>query len=119
MVKPGDWTGLETLDPIDLYWRVVANLDELPVFDVDADREDETIASLPEPLRIVYVLNWMDFEVTQAPCLRTSSTRMGAMRGWPLRRSGSSAPSQRRRSWSVQSTSWSGTSRRGMTDTTK
>ena len=70
IMRPGDWHGLDSLDASALADRLLRNLDEVFEGRLDsADAEDATLASLPEPLRVLWYLNWLDFEVSQGSLL--------------------------------------------------
>ena len=63
-----DWDGLTSLDPTEVTSRLQAWLDDVMQQKYGAD-EDELLAELPEPLHAIWVLNWMDFEVTMGSLL--------------------------------------------------
>jgi hypothetical protein len=64
-----DWTSLTTLEPMELSRRLQEWLDELMKGKYGSKEEDQILGELPEPLQAVWVLNWMDFEVTMGSLL--------------------------------------------------
>jgi Domain of unknown function (DUF4375) len=69
-MRPGNWTELDGLDAGALTDRLLQNLDL--VFDGrmgNEESEDATLASLPPPLRVLWYLSWLDFEVAQGSLL--------------------------------------------------
>ena len=64
-----DWTSLSTLEPMELSRRLQEWLDELMKGKYGSADEDRILGELPEPLQAVWVLNWMDFEVTMGSLL--------------------------------------------------
>ena len=63
MPPPGNWQELQALDAGDLLSRLLENIDL--VIAERADEEDVVLAQMPEALRVLHYLNWLDFEVTQ------------------------------------------------------
>jgi len=68
-VQLPDWTTLSTLEPMQLSRRLQEWLDELMKGKYGSEEEDQILGELPEPLQAVWVLNWMDFEVTMGSLL--------------------------------------------------
>jgi hypothetical protein len=64
------WHGLADLDGAALTARLLGNLDAL--FEgghETAEHEDSKLATLPEPLQVLWYLDWLDFEVSQGSLL--------------------------------------------------
>lgn len=65
---PPDWTLLARLDADDLQMALLAAADA--VMDDQSDpQEDRLLPELPEPLRAIWLLDWLDFEVSQGSLL--------------------------------------------------
>jgi hypothetical protein len=62
VVPEPDWLSLSSLDAGGLQARLLELLDEM-MKGLNADQEDALIADLPDPLRVMWLLNWMSFEV--------------------------------------------------------
>jgi len=70
IMQPGNWHELDALDASTLTGRLLQNLDHLFEGKLEsAEQEDATLDSLPEPLRVLWLLNWLDFEVSQGSLL--------------------------------------------------
>jgi hypothetical protein len=63
-----DWKLLVDLPPSELVNRLSAEVETLMEGRSGAD-EDELLAQLPEPLRAVWLIDWLDFEVSQGSLL--------------------------------------------------
>ena len=63
-----DWALLAALEPGDLQARLLAEAGA--VMDGHyGEEEDRLLASLPEPLRAIWLVDWMDFEISQGSML--------------------------------------------------
>ena len=70
VVHAGDWSGLRELEGDELMSRLLSNLDALLEGSLtSAEVEDACLGELPEPLRVLWYLNWLDFEVCQGSLL--------------------------------------------------
>ena len=65
---PLDWTLLAALEPGDLQARLLAEADAV-MNGHDGEEEDRLLPSLPEPLRAIWLVDWMDFEICQGSML--------------------------------------------------
>ncbi len=63
-----EWRELSGRSPGEVQAALLAELD-LVMGGLSHEEEDELLASLPEPLRVMWVLNWLDFEVSQGSLL--------------------------------------------------
>jgi Domain of unknown function (DUF4375) len=63
-----DWKLLADLLPGDLQTALLAELDAV-MKGQSASEEDRLLAALPEPLRAISLLSWLDFEVAQGSLL--------------------------------------------------
>ena len=63
-----DWPLLASLGPSDLQARLIAESDAV-MGGHDAEEEDRLLAMLPQPLRAMWLVNWMDFEIAQGSML--------------------------------------------------
>jgi Domain of unknown function (DUF4375) len=68
VIMPADWTRLADLAPNDLQTALLAEAGA--VMDGRAGPEaDRLLLTLPEPIRAIWVLNWLDYEVSQGSLL--------------------------------------------------
>jgi hypothetical protein len=67
MVEP-DWAVLEDLDDNQLQASLLEYLDAV-MAGRSAEAEDALLAGLPRPLQVLWLLNWLEFEVTQGSLL--------------------------------------------------
>jgi hypothetical protein len=65
---PPDWKLLAGLDPGDLQTALLAEADAV-MNGQPGPEEDRLLPSLPEPLRAIWLLNWLDYEVSQGSLL--------------------------------------------------
>jgi hypothetical protein len=63
-----DWALLAALEPGDLQARLLAEAGAV-MDGHDGEEEDRLLASLPEPLRATWLVDWMDFEISQGSIL--------------------------------------------------
>jgi Domain of unknown function (DUF4375) len=63
-----DWRKLDGLSSSELTSALQAELDSV-MKGLSDDEEDELLARLPVPLRVLWVLDWLDFEVSQGSLL--------------------------------------------------
>lgn len=61
---PPDWKQLADLTPDDLQMALLAEADAV-MGGRYGPEEDRLLAALPEPLRAIWLLNWLDYEVSQ------------------------------------------------------
>src|SRR5262249_61940849 len=61
---PPDWKQLADLTPDDLQMALLAEADAVMGGQYGPE-EDRLLAALPEPLRAIWLLNWLDYEVSQ------------------------------------------------------
>jgi hypothetical protein len=71
-----DWTSLSKLDDGELQSRLLDHVNEIMKGLNDED-EDEAIAGLAPPLRVMWLTNWLDFEVTTGSLLAYFSNSHG------------------------------------------
>jgi hypothetical protein len=67
MVEP-DWAALEDLDDNQLQAALLEYLDAV-MAGQPAEAEDALLAALPRPLQVLWLLNWLEFEVSQGSLL--------------------------------------------------
>jgi hypothetical protein len=65
---PPDWRLLADLSPGDLQTALLAQADAV-LDGQSGPEEDRLLPSLPEPVRAIWLLSWLDFEVTQGSLL--------------------------------------------------
>jgi hypothetical protein len=65
---PPDWRLLADLSPADLQTALLAQADTV-LDGRSGPEEDRLLPSLPEPVRAIWLLSWLDFEVTQGSLL--------------------------------------------------
>ena len=98
IMQPGDWHGLDSLDASALTDRLLQSVDQVFEGRLDsAAAEDAALASLPEPLRVLWYLNWLDFEVSQGSLLAyfmNTRARHAAAASAALRRIGAEATAE-------------------------
>ncbi|GAB3835378.1 DUF4375 domain-containing protein [Dactylosporangium cerinum] len=70
------WRELSSLSRGDLQAALLAELDVV-MAGRSPQEEDELLARLPAPMRVMWVLNWLDFEVTQGSLLAYFSNSHG------------------------------------------
>lgn len=63
-----DWKQLAGLAPNDLQMALLAEADAIMGGQYGPE-EDRLLAALPEPLRAIWLLNWLDYEVSQGSLL--------------------------------------------------
>src|SRR5215510_3764054 len=73
---PPDWTLLAGLDPGDLQTALLAEADAV-MDGQPGPEEDRLLPALPEPLRAIWLLNWLDYEVSQGSLLAYFYNRHG------------------------------------------
>lgn len=71
-----DWRQLADLSSGELQSALLAELDTV-MGGLSDQEEDELLAGLPAPLRVMWVLSWLDFEVTQGSLLAYFSNSHG------------------------------------------
>ena len=62
-MRVGDWDGIADLDPSEVEQRLVANVDLLLAARPTGATEVATVSSWPEPLRTLWYLNWLQYEI--------------------------------------------------------
>jgi Domain of unknown function (DUF4375) len=75
MVEPG-WASLEDLDDDQLQAALLEYLDAVMARQ-PAQAEDVLLAALPRPLQVLWLLNWLEFEVAQGSLLAYFFNRHG------------------------------------------
>jgi hypothetical protein len=75
MVEP-DWAALEDLDDNQLQAALLEYLDAV-MAGQPAQAEDALLAALPRPLQVLWLLNWLEFEVSQGSLLAYFFNRHG------------------------------------------
>lgn len=81
-MTPGRWDDLGALTPAELAARLLDNLDELMRNSLSSpEQEDELLFTLPEPLSLLWYLNWLEFEVSQGSLLAYLSNSHGRHHG--------------------------------------
>ncbi|WP_203904793.1 DMP19 family protein [Virgisporangium aliadipatigenens] len=63
-----DWQAVCGFDPAQLQRVLLAELDNL-MGGLSEHQEDDRLAGLPAPLRVMWLLSWLDFEVTHGSLL--------------------------------------------------
>jgi hypothetical protein len=71
-----DWRLLANLAPSDLQTALLAQADAA-MDGQPGPEEDRLLPALPEPLRAIWLLNWLDFEVSQGSLLAYFYNRHG------------------------------------------
>jgi hypothetical protein len=87
---PPDWRLLADLTPSDLQTALLAEADAV-MKGKSGLEEDRLLPTLPEPVRAIWLLSWLDFEVTQGSLLAyfyNSHGRHGPLAAEALRQLG-------------------------------
>ena len=71
-----DWAAVADLSPAELQELLIAESDRL-MAGLEGAAEDAQLARLAEPLRAIWLLNWLDFEVAQGSLLAYFSNSHG------------------------------------------
>ncbi|KHD77694.1 hypothetical protein MB27_09490 [Actinoplanes utahensis] len=88
------WSELKGLPPNSLQKVLLDELRVIMSAEASAEHEDERLAGLAAPLRVLWLLNWLDFEVAQGGLLAyltNSHGRHAAQAGAALREIGAPA----------------------------
>ena len=64
-----DWTRVAEMLPAERQQALLAELDLVMASPLESDEEDRRLRQFPEPLRALWLVNWLDYEVAQGSLL--------------------------------------------------